>query len=104
VTDTIGSHAKLWHRSITIACHPRSLMLPPIARRLAISQNQVLPRQSVGLTRDQARLSRSGNARPGEERPDESISRMKPRFRMPAPHASIKCGRRGVEAYIGRPT
>lgn len=62
VTGMIDGYARLWNCSSTISCYPHCLMLKAIAGRLMIFRNQVLPRGVTGV-RDQARQTRSGNAR-----------------------------------------
>lgn len=64
VTDMIDGHARLWNCSSTISCYPHCLMLKAIAGRLMIFRIQVLPQRVTGVE-DQARQTRSGNARRG---------------------------------------
>lgn len=90
VTDTIDSYARLWYRSSWIVYYPHLLIDALISVNSQAfnhtTQSGVAAQERLGgggVKDTGLAHTRSGNARHGQERPDESLSRMEPCFRMP---------------------
>lgn len=99
----IDSYVRLWHCSSTIFLPPTL----PHARGNSEAVNNIIwsgvAAKKDGGLKDQSRQARSGNARHGLERPDESISRMEPRFRIPTvPQAAVEMKDQHVCCHSGR--
>lgn len=92
VTGMIDHYARLWHCSSTIFYYPHCLVLEAIVRRLMILyKSGVAAKIDGGKRPGQTDKERECPTRLG--RPDESVSRMTSRFRIP----TAPSGARGVE-------